>query len=85
MLVQSDERWGNDTHQCRLGLGSPKVQKLLEYLETSRRQAHGEISRGVFTFSFGGRNEPINVTIKKLKPEEKSDPPEAPNATKHGI
>jgi len=75
-LVRARERWGSDTHQCRLSLSDQKVKDLMAGFARLQLTAGTGYSRGNITFSFGGRNEVPNVKIRPLDPDPKTDPPE---------
>ncbi|HUO50077.1 MAG TPA: hypothetical protein VMU25_00680 [Candidatus Paceibacterota bacterium] len=81
LIVQAAPRWGSDTHQCRLSLGSDKAKELMGALAKLgwNSDAGSRWSRGAPTFSFGEQAETPNVKIEPLPPDEKVSPPEVPH------
>jgi hypothetical protein len=76
VLVRAPPRWGDEPHQCRLSLSDPKVKEMLKRFAEMPRDEAGRWSRDNVTFTFGGRDEKSNVTIRRLPSTGKSGPPE---------
>ncbi len=78
LIVKAPERWGHDTHQCRLSLDDEKVMLLLKVIKIIRENAarNPDPSEGLFTFTFGGRNEVPNVKAPPAVPPGNVSPPE---------
>lgn len=72
VLIVRSERWGNDTHQCRLSMSDPKVEALASAIMRTMASFGNSNGRGRITFTFGGENEVPNVTAKPKDDDPKT-------------
>ena len=86
ILVRAPERWGNETHQCRLSMSDAKAERLYNVLEAYIDGVGGTNGRGIIHFTFGPEAESPNAKfIPFLPPLLKDGPPEVPERQKRDL